>query len=726
MNQITDGPNTYDFGLDFNYAVWPKDTIVSLVNVPWNNDYRDIVKFSNANSLKVYVDGLESAGTRVTGVSYIKPNTPIRLQIPFNKAVKYNYLRASNPLQPLSGGDVQRDFFYFVTDVRYVAPDTTEFVLQLDVWTSYQFDASFGYCYIERGHIGVANENAFDNYGRDYLTVPEGLDVGGEMQVVTKASKALMAADGTGAGGDLSLIPQAYDILVCSTVNLLATDFGTAAAPKLQTAPGGRPFGMPSGASYYVWSGKDTGFSVWLNGMKDKPWITQGIISITMIPRITKYIPGFVFNNLGGPTEAPETPIPPAIYAMMNNWRDNAAFTNYIPDRYSHLKKLFTFPYMAIELTTFTGTPIIVKPESWADANATVMERVSPIPPSQRIAISPYKYNAIPGSPTDSRIPGLANLPGGDDNGDFVDFATQMSNLPSLAIVNDGAISYMASNMNSIAYQYQSADWAQQRALGSNEVGYDQSSAGMNLANDLTGIGIGADTASTGISNNLEAQRAIIGGVGAIAGGVGGGAAGIAGGVGAAAMGGVQAAMNISASQQQLSVRNKAAGSSNRAQVNTAGYMRDTNKTLADWAARGDYANSIAAINAKVQDARLTQPTTSGQVGGEMMNIINNHAFISARFKMIDHAAMSVVCEYWLRYGYSVRRFAIIPPNLNVMSHFTYWKLSETYIIAATMPEGFKQVIRGIFEKGVTVWRSAAYIGVTDPGDNIPVGGFTL
>jgi hypothetical protein len=61
-----------------------------------------------------------------------------------------------------------------------------------------------------------------------------------------------------------------------------------------------------------------------------------------------------------------------------------------------------------------------------------------------------------------------------------------------------------------------------------------------------------------------------------------------------------------------------------------------------------------------------------------------------------------------------------------VMSKFTYWKLSETYISSAFMPEAFKQVIRGIFEKGVTVWASPSDIGNIDIADNTPLGGISL
>jgi hypothetical protein len=727
MSAIYDPPNTYNFGLEFNYALWTEQTRVTMVNVSWNNDYRDIVKFADKTALNNYIDSIEGSGVVIDNLSYVKPNQPIRISLPFNAAFKYNYLRASNPVQPIDG-DVQKDYYYFVTDVRYIAPNTTEIVVQLDVWQTFGFDATFGNCYIERGHIGIANTKAFDNYGRDYLTIPEGLDVGSEYQVVTRRSKAIMAYDLVETGPDFANAVN-FDILVVSSVDLLA-DPGTVADPHLHTADGGKFFNLPSGATHYIFDGSTNSFPTFMQAMKDTPWITQGIISITAIPPISRYLSGWTYAPNGIPKPAPSDLPIPRMYSLFANWRNSSDITGFIPDRYKALKKLMTFPYMVIELTTYSGTPIIIKPESWADPDANVTERLSLAPPNQRVSISPYKYNAIAGTPTDNIVHGFSGVPDwngkGDDAGDYIDFATYITNFPTFAIVNNGAISYLAANAHGIAFQNTSAGWQQQRALGSNEVSYDQASSGMKLANDLTGIGISADTARTDLSNQLMTQQAIVGGIGSVLGGVGGGAAGIAGGVGSAVMGGVNAAMTEMNNSQQLAVRNSAAGKSNRAQVGNQGYVRDTNKNLADWAARGDYQNTIAGINAKVQDAHLTQPTTSGQVGGEAMNIVNNNAVVSARFKMIDQANIRVVGEYWLRYGYAVRQFAQLPASMMVMSKFTYWKLTETYISSSRMPESFKQVIRGIFEKGVTVWASPDYIGVTDIADNTPLAGVTL
>jgi hypothetical protein len=92
----------------------------------------------------------------------------------------------------------------------------------------------------------------------------------------------------------------------------------------------------------------------------------------------------------------------------------------------------------------------------------------------------------------------------------------------------------------------------------------------------------------------------------------------------------------------------------------------------------------------------------------------------------MDPANIRAVGEYWLRYGYAIHNFVVPPPSLMVMQKFTYWKMLETYLTGTTLPESMKQIIRGIFEKGVTVWADPSYIGNTDLADNDPLPGITL
>jgi len=269
---------------------------------------------------------------------------------------------------------------------------TTELVLQLDIWSTFSPYVNFGYCYVERGHIGIANEASFTNYGRDYLTVPEGLDTGSNYSIV-KTVDRYMTDDGQFPGN-----VEWYSILVASSIDLGMADPGNDwNSAKFDIASGGRFSGIVSGAKYYIWPNAAT-FRNFLDAYKSKPWILQGIISISIIPGIGRYWPGFAFGDTNaspffGMVEAP--PYPPAqpSYSMMNNWRESSEILDYIPERYRNLEKLRTFPYMALELTTYSGTSVILHPELWPEPHAPLQEVSSFVPPDQRIMIFPVNYN---------------------------------------------------------------------------------------------------------------------------------------------------------------------------------------------------------------------------------------------------------------------------------------------------------------------------------------------
>ena len=752
-NQISGPPNNYKFGEDFNYAVWTTGTILSLVNVPWNNDYRDVVRFPNKAALNAYIDNRESSGVRIEKLSYVKPNMPVRIILAINKALQFNYLRATNPLQPIPGGDVARSYYYFITDVRYVSPNTTELIVQLDVWQTFGYDVQFGNCYVERGHIGIANENNFDSFGRKYLTVPEGLNIGNEYRVIAKRTEDII-----GTVYDTT-VKHLHNVLVVSATDL-EQDPGTADDPNLKTGTPTRLHGLVSGAAMYLFKSVYD-FQTWLGSMAEFPWITQGIMSITVVPEMSRYSQTVTFQP-NKPTKIDGMNPGAIVKKHYTNWRNSSGITNYIPTRYRHLRKFFTFPYMVIELTCWSATPVILKAEAWNNADAQVMERATFMPPNQRVQFYPRGYNSSGQTPDyafnatqaliDAITAGMSASEKaeieqyyrdrGDDYGDYLDINTQISNFPTMPIVNDGAISYLASNQASINYQRQSAGWGQQKALRSASTGYDQASKGLETSRALNEIAVNADIAQTGNVNRTQVAQTVVSSVADVGGAtlrgaVGGSLAGPGGALAGGAMGlvssGIGAGANLlnagiqtSANDEALAIRNAAAAQNIAATQSQGAYIRDTNKSLADWAARGDYANEIAGINAKVEDAELIQPSISGQFGGDASNFAYGTMEMSLRWKLIDEANIRRIGEIWLRYGYAINAsISNLPADMMVMSKFTYWKLTETYLIAGAMPEAFKQAIRGIFEKGVTVWRDPSYIGTTDFADNVPLEGIT-
>lgn len=736
MNQITDPPSVYDAGLDFNYANWTADTTLTLCNVPWNNDYRDIVKFENRDALNAYIDGLGTANATIENAQYARVNMPVKIDFPFNKAIRYNYLRASNPLMPISG-DIKRDYYYFITDIRFIAPNTTELVVQLDVWQTFGYDVEFGNCYIERGHIGIANENQFSNFGRDYLTVPEGLNIGSEYRGVLRRRVTVMANNKHNSG--VNVQDELPAVMVLSSVDLLG-EHGTVDDPNIEIAQATSYGSSTTGLGLYIFP-NTTSFTNFMANLTSKPWAVQGIQSITLIPQPSRYHPGFaygtgpngttMFHRGGGNaigtwgTEAwADTPEMRPV-SVFTDWRNSATLLQYIPARYRHLLKLLTFPYMMIEATTWSGNALIIKPESWNDANATVLERANILPPTQRVSFIIRGYNARDVNEDDWN---------GDDGGEFLDMSINIDSFPTIPIMSDAGVMYLAQNAHGLAYQFDSADWSQQRALESSRVSYGQATAGIQANQAQTALSNRNARNVTDYNNQMNMQATALNGMA----GVGTAAAtGLVAGPAGAVAGAVGGAVSLPGQMLSAGLEAQRASGLTSMQINTANestaintqqasYLRDTNRDLAAFAAEGDYQNTIAAINAKTQDAQLSQPSLKGQYGGDLININHGTSELSLRWKMLDNASLAVVGEFWLRYGYAVQRFAQLPPSLMVMSEFTYWKLSETYISSAPMPEQFKQAIRGIFEKGVTVWKNPAKIGNIDIAANNPLSGVTL
>lgn len=727
-NEIYDLPTPKDFGLDFSYASWPADSEVTFCNVPWNSDYRDAVRFAGGQAaLNAYLDANSGPTITMRDLTNIKWGEPIDLDIPFTLAQEFNYIRVSNPAFPVTG-DKARTYYYFIQTVQFIAGNTTRIYIQTDAWQTFIYTTLFGNCYVEKSHIGIANENAMNNFGRDYLTTPEGQDIGGEYQIVD-----LMSRNIGNAGYYPNDINKTYDIMVVSTVSLDGYSFGDVDNPVQRSAKGSILEGVMSGAEIYFFGQAD--FLLLMQLLSTRPFISQGIISIQAVPSLSLYeVPTVPVRIYGGGVDGayadakkPENPgntLPHSkkvSHQLGANWRTTVQ--NKIPLRYRGLKKFLTFPYCVLELTSNTGTPLVLKPESWNDANGTVVETASYSPSGARVLFSPYRYNAVDGAG------GVAPVvyPNGvfNDGGEHLDMATMITNFPQLPLVNNSYLAYMAANKNAMAFQHQSAEWSQQKALMGADLSHSNTSKGAATSRDINNIGNNASMAGTALQNETMAKHAVVGAVGSIVNGIGNGPGGVISGAGSALQSGINTAISIDANNQGMGISVGASRATNDASNMLSMDIADSNKKYANTAANGDYAQAIAGINARIQDAKLTQPTTSGQLGGDSFLLSNYKWGYDLKVKMLGGAALASLGEYFLRYGYNIGRFMQIPASLMVMTKFTYWKLSETYIVSSKCPEEYRQTLRGIMEKGVTVWANPNDIGQIDIADNQPLNGIS-
>ena len=712
-------------GLDFNYAVWVPGTEIRLCKVPWDSEYRNIVDFGSPEKVIEYLEKQRTNSIVLQNMSYARPGASVKIPLPLGEVYEYNYLHVYNPAQPVQG-DRPKDYFYFIKDCRHSAPNTTEILVQLDVWNTFGHNVQFGYGYLERGHLGIAATDAYDNGGRDYLTTPEGLDLGGEYSIFPPERVSL-------AREEKSHNQVGY--IITSTVSLMSSG-GSVSSPTLNASVGTKFSPMVQGVeTYYCPSNLD--LMSFFKAVSDKPWVSQGVISITACPPldIGGNEPSSVYPMIRGFNASADHRgfrVGGELYFVVPSADPQGLLDKAIPERYSHLKKFRTFPYAYFTVSSYNGKPVVYKPELIPLSSTKVKFSLGiiniPFPPSPRVAIFVPGY----GSSNSRYAYGRSNIGISNfgkensviDGGMFLDAASFITSLPTTSMTNNGFLSYMAANHNSIAFQYSSADWAQQRTMAAAQNSYDNAGISNRAAMSHAGIQQWQNSQSGQLSQQVEGQRAIKNIVNS---GVSGASSILSGNVLGGFVSGLQGigsatadwAINTNQINMSTAINNSAIQKNADVSFNAASRIADNNYSLASFTAKGDYENAIAGINAKVQDAKLTQPSVSGQIGGDGFAFgMNDGFYVYFALHGLFPNAYHMIGEFWLRYGYAINRFWK-PSVLSLMNNFTYWKFKELNIIAGNCTEVFRNAIRGIFEKGVTVWRDPDKIGVIDIGDNM-------
>lgn len=717
MSEIYAMPPETRAGLSFDYSVWSAGSVITMVNVPFDNTYRDIVDWkSYGHTPYAYVKSFNNLHkVEINQMTYLAQGKPIRIPTPFTKANQYNYVMVENPGRPVNNigfeGYTPSVFFYFITSIDYIAPNTTQLTLQLDVWTTYYQRINFGRSYLERGHMGIAATDSFDNYGKNWLTQPEGLDMGSEHQIIRTYRR--MLADITN---------NDYSVIVTSTVNLdVENGYGDANNPRVSMADPSNAEGLPNGVEIYVCTYKD--FRQGMLGLKNYPWIAQGIGSITIVPKdIVDFGGTKVDVGKDGGTGKWTWLTNHSVYINRNYSLTDASFRNeflsLLPKEYQELKKFVTSPYCIVELTTYSGNPVEFRPESIRTAGININQYAHVAPPNPSLFLTIRDYNTITESVIVERRAGKVT----NEYGEGWDMCTGYTSLPTFSAVNNSALNALASSAHTAAAQVNNAKWQQQRAQRAATAARDVANAGIaatqaGAENSMWGNSAMADSQSryNSMRATVQATQGAMTALGGVM-GLNGSAAGA--GIGQAATAGVSAMINNSQAQSTANIQNQLASGASQISQQQQRTVRDTNYELAQFAANGDYEAAIASINGQRQDMQVIPPSVVGQTSGYVSAMVSNGLVIDARIRSVSPAAMRSIGDFWLRYGYLMNTWIKFPKTLSLMTEFTYWKMAECYLVDTTIPEGFKASVRGIFEKGVTVWRSPQRIGNTNVRNN--------
>ena len=343
-----------------------------------------------------------------------------------------------------------------------------------------------------------------------------------------------------------------------------------------------------------------------------------------------------LFGNSGitmqflGETDTLELPL--KTYATTGNIYQQ--LSNGVPDGYHDLYKAYTYPYSVIELTAYNGNSVFVKPELVYGNTLALTVIGCAVAPFARIGVFPTNYGQAfeGGKPVNYNQYTWHGFDGSDHtgvipSGDFLDSCLWLADFPQFSIVNSNYITYLASTAHTRAYQYESAGWQNAKSNAASDLAYTQAmnQTALNEANRYDQGPIGAPQIA-----NYAGQ----------------------------AMGAIESGLNRLTGQPDVSSNEiTLAGAANylaqrqtgnlafNATQDLSRQVAGQNLDYAKYAARGDYANQIAAINATVQDAALQAPSTVGQMGGQGFMWKNGLVGFAVNYKTAGGAAMRTVCD---------------------------------------------------------------------------------
>ena len=706
--------------------LWPTGTRVMLLSVPWDSAYRDVVAWESAEARDAWFAAQTDVAWTDVSFNYLWPNQPVAVPVPFSTAYRYNYIAVTNPAQPVTDEGPVRTYYYFVTDVQYLSPQASNLTVELDVMTTYAEHITFGRAFVDRGHIAMANSNVTSDPAEmtgemlnDYLSLPEGIDIGSSYQVANQTTLDFLQ----------NVPDNRPKVIFISTADLTASP-GNISEPNLDVARGQFADGIPCGCNVYCCYSDD--LPTFMALLQRYSWVAQCIIAMYVFPG------AFVSNGqkakfLGasGNYEFYYLGSTDSFNGQSEQLAEVSVFDGVAAglDGYSDLAKLYTYPYSVIEMTTWTGNPVYLKPQLVDGSTLQMYDMACALMPFARIAVFAKNYGRNHNSSQLQSNYIVINMHGDPQevlipNGDFLDSAVYLTDFPQLAIVNNNYYTYLASTVNTRSYSYESAGWRLARANMYAEQAYTNATQG-NVMDALGNF-------MTSAAQKTNAERSLNSGLFTSTSGA---AADVIGSLislnPGQAIGGAFGGMNsaVAANAAYQNAVNTIDTSQALGYLNTISnqVIAGANKDLAKRAAQGDYQNAVAAIDATVQDAALTPPSTVGQMGGNGFNWKNGLFCVTIRWKTICGAALAAVGDYFRRYGYAVRRWLPLgtPAHMLCMSKFAYWRVLESEITCAWANESERETMRGIVEKGVTLWDAPESIGNTDLADNAARAGYS-
>ena len=652
-------------------TIIPNSEVRLIKNVPFSNNYKNVIQFNNKTSQENYFKSLPNIVA--DDFKYVRNNGTIKVPYYRDEILEYNYLMFKNKAY----GD--KYFYAFITNISYINPNTSAISFELDVFQTWFMDVEFKPSYVEREHCQRWNSDGTPVIN----TIPEGLDYGSEY--ITKDFKRLYDM------GDKAKIKWIVIGLALDDYDLTHTNNGSQPTEEYQWTTLGE--GLPNSIQYMVFPIREYGAisNIWeLNSENSIDVITalwylrncSNFANKVATIYVTDFLPVRYSVNLSGSTGIQITTgqtgnkqidlIPIWVNLPDGTWKEisfpfiinyesddnrSTVIKHSIADKYSSLKsgitesKLLMYPYSYIQMTDLQGNAFTIKNE-YVDGNSLNVAIRSSLDISNKVSYTIENYL------NNSQLSNELYLDNGIIN----------SQPNRLTIIDDYMAAYIQGNMNTI---------------NQNILATQQQSA---LNNQIASNTAQANTAVTDTRNRANMLNA---GTGAVAGTIG---SAIVGGPALALASAVQGMGNVA----QTTVSNMA---------NSRVTELENENMIGNTTLRGELANqqTVAGAMAKMQDAKNMADNVNLQGGNAMFNYGYKNMNIKFIYKQITPEYINLLQDYFGKYGYKVHRVKV--PNIHTRESWNYIQTVGANIVG-NIPQMFIDALEQLFNQGITIWHT--------------------
>lgn len=368
-----DNVNVYDYQNDVDYARYDYSQMsIQVCSVPWEqgeahigqrtlSGIGNVVHFGSTAKRDAWFDAIPDTECFrwETKFKELHSDLTLRIPLPFDIASNYNYVRVTynlfandeSPLQ-YETDEGMRSWFYFIREVRFIAPSTTELLLLDDAWQTWIYSLDITNMVLERGHAPMFATKA-DAYLADPIANCSDLlseDINyGELQRVTKAQATVLNSEDMRA------------VIVCSSDP--AGTWGSRADNdwKVPASACYDGAGVPNMYAFAVAVNELDAFLTNVNSTS--PQFKQSVQCVFFCASELLSL-GSAYTFCGVSCYPVQGGADPVSKAILTRTKADWGYSS----KYADLAKLYTYPYSAFEITDEKGNAELVRIEDTAQA----------------------------------------------------------------------------------------------------------------------------------------------------------------------------------------------------------------------------------------------------------------------------------------------------------------------------------------------------------------------